>query len=94
MTNRTEPGVAPEVGFRELELYLLDTLTRNGTSAGTHGKSLSTYVLKLAQLGGYLACAHDPPPGNKVIWCRLTRLTDIELGAMIGAQLVIIESRS
>lgn len=84
----TEPAVAPEVGSRELELYLLDTLISNRTSAGKHEKSLSTYVLKLAQLGGYLARAHDPPPGNKVIRCGLTRLTDIELGAMIGAQLV------
>ena len=88
MINRTEPGIAPEVGFTELELYLLDTLITDKTSAGKHGKSLGTYLLKLAQLGGYLARAHDPPPGNKVIWRGLTRLTDIELGAMIGDQLV------
>ena len=88
MTNPTEPAVAPEVAFRELDLYLLDTLISNRTSAGKHGKSPSTYVLKLDQLGGYLARAHDPPPGNKVIWGGLTRLTNIELGAMIGAQLV------
>lgn len=88
MINRTELGVAPEAGFTELEQYLLDTLIRNKISAHKHGKSLSTYLLKLAQLGGYLARAHDPPPGNKVIWRGLTRLTDIELGAMIGAQLV------
>jgi hypothetical protein len=37
---------------------------------------------------GYLARAHDPPPGNKVMWRGLSRLTDIELGATIGAQLV------
>jgi hypothetical protein len=29
-----------------------------------------------------------PPPGNTVIWRGLSRLTDIELGIMIGAQLV------
>jgi len=88
MINRAEPGVAPEVGFTELELYLLDTLIRDKTSAGKRRKSLSGYLFKLAQLGGYLARAHDPPPGNKVIWRGLTRLTDIELGAIIGAQLV------
>ncbi len=88
MINRTEPGVTPKVGFTELELYLLDTLIRDKNSAGKHGKSLSTYLLKLARLGGYLARAHDPPPGNKVMWRGLTRLTDIELGAIIGAQLV------
>jgi len=30
----------------------------------------------------------DPPPGNTVIWRGLSRLTDIELGIMIGVQLV------
>jgi Transposase DNA-binding len=40
------------------------------------------------RLGGYLVCASDPPPGNKVIWKGLSRLTDIELGAIIGARLV------
>lgn len=47
-----------------------------------------SYLIKVARLGGYLARAHDPPPGNKVIWRGLTRLTDIELGAIIGAQLM------
>jgi hypothetical protein len=32
-----------------------------------------------------LARAGDPPPGNVVIWRGLARLTDIELGAEIGA---------
>lgn len=47
---------------------------------------LSTiYLMKLARLGGYLARAGDPPPGNIVIWLGLSRLTDIELGAEIAA---------
>jgi len=32
--------------------------------------------------------AHDPPPGNSVIWRGLSRLTDIGLGVVIGVQLV------
>ncbi len=31
---------------------------------------------------------HDPPPGNTVIWIGLSRLTDIELGIIIGVQFV------
>jgi ligand-binding sensor protein len=50
--------------------------------------SLAHYIAKLDRLGGYLARSHDPPPGNTVIWRGLSRLTDIELGIMIGAQLV------
>ncbi|MGF6537336.1 hypothetical protein OKW32_000622 [Paraburkholderia youngii] len=36
-------------------------------------------VIRLAQLGGYLARASDPPPGNTVMWREMRRLTDIQL---------------
>ena len=88
MMNRSQPRAAPHVGFTQLELYLLDTLIRDKARAVKPTNSLGTYSVKLARLGGYLARAHDPPPGNKVMWRGLTRLTDIELGAIIGAQLV------
>jgi hypothetical protein len=85
MLNRTSPNAPPKDAFTELEQYLLDELVPNGTHR-EHG--ISNYIVKLARLGGYLARAHDPPPGNMVIWRGLTRLTDIELGIMIGVQLV------
>jgi hypothetical protein len=88
MINRSQPRAAPNVGFTELERYLLATLIRDKANAGKRAKSLGAYLIKLARLGGYLARAHDPPPGNKVMWRGLIRLTDIELGAIIGAQLV------
>ena len=37
-------------------------------------------LVQIAKLGGYLARAKDPPPGNLVLWRELTRLTDIILG--------------
>ena len=88
MINRSEPKASPDAAFTELELYLLDTLIADKAAEHQRKKSLNTYLVKLARLGGYLARTHDPPPGNKVIWRGLTRLTDIELGAIIGAQLV------
>ncbi|WP_057027418.1 hypothetical protein [Bradyrhizobium yuanmingense] len=51
-------------------------------------KTLSHYLIKIARLGGYLARASDPPPGNTVMWRGLSRLTDIALGAMVGAEFV------
>jgi hypothetical protein len=45
-------------------------------------------LIKIARLGGYLARASDPPPGNTVMWRGLSRLTDIELGAMVGGEFV------
>jgi hypothetical protein len=49
---------------------------------------LSSYLTKIARLGGYLARAKDPPPGNAVMWRGMSRLIDIELGFVMGAQLV------
>jgi len=43
-------------------------------------------LTKLARLGGYLARASDPPPGNIVMWRGLARLTDIQIGVEIGAE--------
>jgi hypothetical protein len=36
--------------------------------------------VQIAKLGGYLARAQDPPPGNMVLWRGLARLTDMLLG--------------
>ena len=41
-------------------------------------------LTKIARLGGYLARAIDPPPGNTVMWRGLSRRTDIKLGAMLA----------
>ena len=51
-------------------------------------KTLSHYLTKIARLGGYLARANDPPPGNTVMWRGLSHLTDIALGAVVGAEIV------
>jgi len=45
-------------------------------------------MLKLARLGGYLARASDPPPGNIVMWRGLGRLTDMTIGYNARADLV------
>lgn len=54
----------------------------------TQSKNLSHYLEKISRLGGYLARSGDPPPGNMVMWRGLSRLTDIEIGFMIGAKIV------
>ena len=87
MLNRTSPDASPDRAFAEIDQYLLHGLVPERTGE-TRNRGLGSYVVKLARLGGYLARAHDPPPGNTVIWRGPTRLTDIELGIMIGVQLV------
>ncbi|MGA6952829.1 MAG: IS4 family transposase, partial [Candidatus Sulfotelmatobacter sp.] len=87
MLNRTRPGASPDEAFTELDQYLLDELVPD-KPAWNQTASLAHYIMNLARLGGYLARAHDPPAGNTVIWRGMSRLTYIELGIMIGVQLV------
>lgn len=91
MANRSVPDAPPQVVLTGLEIELLDKLVKSKREkpTGKGGpKVVSTYLVKIARLGGYLARASDPAPGNKVIWKGLTRLTDIELGYLLGAGLV------
>jgi Transposase DNA-binding len=90
MLNRSVTDAPPTYALTKLEIKLLDQLVNDRDTdkvrRDSHHKSLSDYLIKLAQLGGYLARANDPPPGNMVMWRGLVRLTDIELGFLLGAQ--------
>ncbi|WP_233284798.1 hypothetical protein [Agrobacterium tumefaciens] len=69
-------------------MRLLDHLIADKIEHIGEPKTLSSYLTKIARLGGYLARAKDPPPGNIVMWRGLSRLTDITLGAAIGTKLM------
>ena len=88
MVNRSIPQASPELALTAAELYLLDQLVPDRREPAPPNSTLSLYLTKLARLGGYLARAKDPPPGNTVMWRGLTRLTDIQLGFILGTQLV------
>lgn len=87
MLNRTLPEASPDLALTTTELYLLDQLVPDRAGITLHN-TLSLYLTKLARLGGYLARAKDPPPGNTVLWRGLTRMTDIQLGFILGTRLV------
>jgi hypothetical protein len=86
MLNRSAPDALATLAFTETEMVLLDRLVNDKYQV--RRKKLSYYLVKVARLGGYLNRANDPPPGNTVMWRGLSRLTDIALGAMVGAELV------
>jgi hypothetical protein len=88
MMNRAVPDASPALAFTALEIRLLDRLTKAKDMQRPHAKSISAYLIRIARLGGYLARAGDAAPGNAVIWRGLSRLTDIELGFALGAELV------
>ena len=86
MLNRSAPDALPTLALTATEIAVLDRLVNDKPQA--RPKTLSHYLTKIARLGGYLARANDPPPGNTVMWRGLSRLTDIALGAMVGAEIV------
>ena len=87
MLNRANPSAPPDLALTGNEMILLDHFVPDKAELSTRN-SVSRYIIKIARLGGYLARASDPPPGNIVMWRGLSRLSDIELGALSGAKIV------
>jgi len=87
MLNRSSPDAPPTLALTDAEIALLDRLVKDRNQGPLRRRTLSHYLIKIARLGGYLARANDPPPGNMVMWRGLSRFTDIELGFSL-AQLV------
>jgi hypothetical protein len=86
MLNRSTRKAQPTLAFTPLEVKLLNRLARPPPRSRPRPVTLSSCLQQLAQLGGYLARAGDAPPGNVVIWRGVARLTDIEIGFLLGAQ--------
>jgi hypothetical protein len=88
MINRSAPNAEPRLALTDVEIKLLDQIMPDRDHRPPREKTLSAYLTKIARLGGYLARASDPPPGNTVMWRGLSRLTDIKLGARLSPGLV------
>jgi hypothetical protein len=82
MVSRATPGAPPESILTRPEIEVLDRIGEGTTPAAKASarRTVGHDVVQIAKLGGYLARAKDPPPGNLVLWRGLTRLTDILLG--------------
>lgn len=84
MINRAAPEAPATLALTPIEIELLDKLRPPPRTKVDHSKpSVTSCLIQLARLGGYLARASDPPPGNTVIWRGMARLTDIELGSKL-----------
>jgi hypothetical protein len=82
MMNRTMPDAIASVALTKTECQVLDHLFQ--APVGRKSMPISHYITNIARLGGYLARAHDSPPGNTVLWRGFARLTDIHLGFTLG----------
>jgi len=88
MNNRSNTDAPARQVLTSVECQILDQLISENRNANLREGSVGLYLNKLARLGGYLARAKDPPPGNMVVWRGLSRLNDIELGFIMGSKLV------
>jgi Transposase DNA-binding len=87
LIQRSVPCAPPTLGLTAAEIRLLDRLVPDRRTSPPGRRALSAYLLKVARLGGHLARARDPPPGNTVMWRGLSRLTDITIGAALAAEM-------
>jgi hypothetical protein len=82
MVNRAATDASPRLALTEGEVRLLDRMA--GRTSNRSSPPLSSYLTQIARLGGYLARASDPPPGNSMMWRGWSRLMDIKRGAAIA----------
>jgi hypothetical protein len=85
LINRESEAISPKIALTPTEIKALDQLKPSKTKTKP---VLSDYIIKIAKLGGYIGRASDPPPGNRVIWKGMERLTDILIGVEVGMKLV------
>lgn len=88
MISRESPNASPCLVFTDEEIKLLDKLVKNKSNEENHNINLSSYINKIARLGGYLARKSDPPPGNMVMWRGFSRLTDIAVGFSLANKMI------
>jgi hypothetical protein len=86
MMARAAPDAPPTIALTHPEIKILNHLVSDSGNRGAKQNTLQFYLTKLARLGGYLARASDPPPGNTVVWRGLRRLADIHLGAEMNSR--------
>lgn len=85
MLNRTLPNESPEAALTVQEIQTIDRVVAHAGRTLNAPARLSTYLVEIARLGGYLACSHDPPPGNLIMWRGWSRLMDTQFGAALAA---------
>ena len=88
MVNRLVPGAPATLAITEEECTILDSIAPDPPGSTTADRNIGRYLTKIARLGGYLARAHDPPPGNIVMWRGWHRLMDISAGYNLQPRIV------
>ncbi len=81
--NREAPKAPAAIVLTAIESAVLDAIAQQKDRAPPRRATVADSLIAIARLGGYLARANDPPPGNKVLWRGLSKLADIAYGATL-----------
>jgi hypothetical protein len=79
MIGRTCPNISSAELFEESEWKAVYKILHRNEVLPTVAPLLNDFIRMVAMLGGYIGRKKDPPPGPKVIWKGLARMTDFSL---------------
>jgi len=83
MLNREAPKAPAAIALTATELAVLDEIAKRKGRTPPSRATVADILVEIARLGGYLARANDPPPGNKVLWRGLSKFAGITYGATL-----------
>jgi len=86
MLNRACPNESPGCALTANEIAMIDRIAAHAGRAPAELQILSTYLIEIARLGGYLGRRRDPPPGNMIMWRGWSRFMDIQHGAALAIE--------
>jgi len=88
LLGRTQSELPAEILFDEEEIEALEALQEQRTNKKLeHHLKLQEAVVSMARLGGYLDRKSDPPPGSKVLWLGLIKLSGVIEGFRLARAL-------
>ena len=93
MLNREAPKAPATVALTKIEIAVLDEIAKRKGRTPPSRATVADILVAIARLGGYLARANDPPPGNKVLWRGLSKLADISYGATLRLPRALVGNR-
>lgn len=83
MLNREAPKAPAALVLAATESAVLDEIAKRKGRTPPRRATVADSLIAIARLGGYLARANDPPPGNMIIWRGLSKLADITYGSTL-----------
>jgi hypothetical protein len=88
MLGRTCPNISSATIFEECEWKSVFKILHKNEPIPSEAPLLKDFIRMIAMLGGYIGRNNDPPPGPKVMWKGMTRMSDFSMAweAFVGTE--------